>query len=137
MGTRQELGLALLCMILAGMALWHQRSTPVVSVPVFRCPMPSTVGAGRKIRLRCDGREGGHALVAQERLLLGLKLDINRAEAKELQLIPGIGPVKAGRIVDERSKQAFASLEDLLRVHGIGPKTLERIRVYLQVHGPR
>ncbi|MBW2703566.1 MAG: helix-hairpin-helix domain-containing protein [Deltaproteobacteria bacterium] len=137
MGTRQELGLALLCLILAGMALWHQRSIPVVSVPDLRCPIPSTVGAGRKIRLRCDGGKGGHALAAQERLLLGLKLDVNRAGAKELQLIPGIGPVKARRIIEERSKQVFAGLDDLLRVHGIGPKTLARIRVYLRVHRSR
>ena len=137
MGTRQELGLALLCLILAAMAFWHQRSTPVVAVPGLQCPLPSTVGAGRALRLRCDGRSGGHVLVAQERLLLGLKLDVNRASAKELQLISGIGSVKARRIVDERSKRAFENLDDLIRVHGVGPKTLDRIRDYLQIGEPR
>ncbi len=57
-----------------------------------------------------------------------LRIDINRAEAKELALLPGVGPVLARRIVDNRDRLGkFGTVKDLLRVHGIGPKKLAAI----------
>jgi competence protein ComEA len=58
-------------------------------------------------------------------------LDPNRASLGELQRLPGIGPTLAQRIVAERSGEPFRAAEDLRRVRGIGPKTLEKIRPYL------
>ncbi len=59
---------------------------------------------------------------------LGLRIDINRAPRRELSLLPGVGPVLAARIVaDRESGGNFASLDDLARVPGIGPKTIDRI----------
>jgi competence protein ComEA len=56
-------------------------------------------------------------------------VDVNRASARELAGVTGIGPVLAERIVAYRdSVGGFASAEELLRVRGIGPATLERIR---------
>jgi len=52
---------------------------------------------------------------------------INAAAAAELELLPGIGPAMAQRILDERSRRPFADAEDLTRVRGIGPKTVSRI----------
>jgi len=61
------------------------------------------------------------------------EVDINAADWPELVQLPGIGPTLAGRIVASREAQGpFVNLEDLRRVHGIGPKTLERIRPYLR-----
>jgi competence ComEA-like helix-hairpin-helix protein len=55
--------------------------------------------------------------------------DINSAPAAELALLPGIGPQLAARIVAQRQSQGpFTSADDLLRVHGIGPKTLQQLR---------
>jgi competence protein ComEA len=49
-------------------------------------------------------------------------LDLNRASAAELDALPGIGPVLAGRIVDYRSAHgAFRSVDQLDDVPGIGP----------------
>ena len=60
------------------------------------------------------------------------RIDPNRASASELTRLPGIGPALAGRIVADRGRRgAFASPDALLRVRGIGPKTLDRIRGYL------
>jgi len=57
------------------------------------------------------------------------KLNLNRATAKELEALPGIGPALAARIVAYREEHGpFAALDDLLRVPGIGPKTLDRLR---------
>lgn len=55
-------------------------------------------------------------------------IDINTADSAELQLLPGIGPVLAQRIVDDRAASGrFFSLNDLKRVKGIGDKTAAKL----------
>jgi len=56
-----------------------------------------------------------------------VKLNINKATIQELQALPGIGPVLAGRIVDARADSAFRQVESVLRVNGIGPKLFASI----------
>lgn len=57
------------------------------------------------------------------------RLDINRATAEELDILKGIGPSKAQAIVQDRDKNGkYASVEDLLRVKGIGEKLLFGLR---------
>lgn len=59
-------------------------------------------------------------------------VDINRADWPEMIQLPGLGKTLAGRILaDRRENGPFHDLEDLVRVSGIGPKTLERIRPFL------
>ena len=61
-----------------------------------------------------------------------LKVNINKAGMDELVALPYIGEVKARAIMEYRDMHGpFNSLEDLLNVKGIGPKTLERIRDYI------
>jgi len=53
---------------------------------------------------------------------------VNRAGPRELQALPGVGPVLAGRIVAARAADGpFAGPDDLDAVPGIGPRTLERL----------
>ena len=60
------------------------------------------------------------------------KVDVNRAAWHELAQLPDIGEVTARKIVASRKSEGpFADPDDLRRVHGIGPKTVERIRPYL------
>lgn len=57
------------------------------------------------------------------------RVDLNRALLKELEQITGIGPELARRIVDARTRRGrFDSIDDLLEVPGIGPRTLEIVR---------
>ncbi len=59
--------------------------------------------------------------------------DINSADWTELMQLPDVGETLARRIVAARKAWGrFTSHDDLDRVPGIGPKTLERIRPYLQ-----
>lgn len=61
-------------------------------------------------------------------LLEGRPIDLNRASAAELELLPRVGPRLAERIVEERERGGpFRSVGDLERVRGIGPRTVERI----------
>jgi len=60
--------------------------------------------------------------------LLGGPMDLNEADNRALQLLPGIGPARAAAIVETRAAQgAFQGREDLLQVHGIGPATARRL----------
>ena len=60
-----------------------------------------------------------------------LRIDVNSAEEAQLDLLPGIGPRLASRIVEDRRTQgSFASLDDLSRVVGLGPRVIERLRPY-------
>ena len=55
-------------------------------------------------------------------------VNVNTATPDELNTLPGIGPVLARRMIDERARRPFTSVEDLGRVSGIGPKRREALR---------
>lgn len=62
------------------------------------------------------------------------RINVNLASAAELDLLPGIGPVIAGRIIDEREENgAFVSVDSLTRVTGISAGTLEGLRPLVTV----
>jgi competence ComEA-like helix-hairpin-helix protein len=67
--------------------------------------------------------------VKKGKSLQGL-LDLNTATEKELQSIKGIGPVIAKRIIAGRP---YKIVGDLLKVKGLGPNKLEKIRPYVVV----
>ncbi|MBQ9487070.1 MAG: helix-hairpin-helix domain-containing protein [Selenomonadaceae bacterium] len=56
-------------------------------------------------------------------------ININTADAKELEKLKGVGPAIAGRIIEYReSNGAFKSIEEIKKVRGIGEKTFEKMR---------
>jgi len=61
-----------------------------------------------------------------------VRIDPDRADAATLALLPGVGPGLAARIVADRAERGpFEAPEELARVRGIGPATLEAMRPYL------
>lgn len=59
----------------------------------------------------------------------GGTVNLNTADASELEELPGVGPSIARRILDHRELNGpFESVDDLVEVSGIGPATLEKIR---------
>lgn len=63
-------------------------------------------------------------------------LELNRATSEQLQLLSGIGPVTAQRIIDHRAQiGGFTHLSQLMDVSGIGPVTFGNISPFLYVTG--
>jgi competence protein ComEA len=66
------------------------------------------------------------------------KIVLNRASADELRRIPGVGPKRAEAIVALRAKLGgrFKRLGDLLRIKGIGVKSLKKMEAYVVLDAP-
>ncbi len=72
-----------------------------------------------------------------EAMLPSVRLNVNTAPPFELATLPQIGPKTAAAIVLDREQNGpFRSLDDLTRVHGIGPKTVETIRPHAMCAPP-
>lgn len=67
------------------------------------------------------------------------KINPNSANAPSLERLAGIGPARAKAIIDYRQKytnktgqnRVYKKPSDLMKVHGIGPKTVEKIKPFL------
>ncbi|MBI3449810.1 MAG: helix-hairpin-helix domain-containing protein [Acidobacteria bacterium] len=65
-------------------------------------------------------------------------VDVNSASAPDLEKVPGIGPSLSKRIVEFRDKNGpYATVDDLLKVQGIGEKSLSHLREYLTAAKPQ
>lgn len=74
------------------------------------------------------GADGGAVVTSGANDAAGL-VNINTSSVAELQTLSGIGPSMAQSIIDERTKNGpFASVDDLMRVSGIGEKKLAKIK---------
>jgi competence protein ComEA len=83
--------------------------------------------------LAASVRDGDHVVVPRlgetSPSPSGGGIDLNRASASELESLPGVGPVLAGRIVTFRDEHGrFSEVEDLLDVPGIGEAKLDQMR---------
>jgi len=60
------------------------------------------------------------------------RVDVNQADWPELAQLPGLGETLARRVVESRQRDGlFLGHDDLRRVRGIGPKTVDGLRPYL------
>lgn len=62
------------------------------------------------------------------------KVNINTADAPALQVLPGVGPAMAQRIIEYRETNGpFTTIEEITNVSGIGPTRLEQLRDLITV----
>jgi competence protein ComEA len=92
--------------------------------------VPVRMAIGPPAREKAMPARGG---TSKKSAALDQLIDINSATGEELQKLPGIGPKLSQRILDERERSRFKSVDDLRRVSGIGPKTLEKLRPFVVV----
>jgi len=61
-------------------------------------------------------------------------IDLNTADSAALESVPGIGKSLSQRILSFREKNGpFQSVDDLLKIQGIGEKSIQKLRPYLTV----
>jgi competence ComEA-like helix-hairpin-helix protein len=61
-----------------------------------------------------------------------LRVNINTATQEELESIPGIGEARANQII---ARRPYKSVEQLLDISGIGPRSLESLKPFVKVEG--
>ena len=75
------------------------------------------------------GIEGGRSSAEASSDRSGTLIDINTADAKMLETLPGIGPATSEKIIADRTANGpYKSLMDLARVSGIGQKKIESLK---------
>ena len=113
---------AVTLMAMAGWFLVHQKdSQQTWSVEVERNDSPALSGSVQE-----DEKP--------DSLMEGERININTASAADLVRLPGIGATRAQAIIDFRQERgAFSSVDELLRVDGIGPGILNGLRSYVTV----
>ncbi len=118
--------------LLAGMGtLWWQRRQP----PSFDVTQGGVLSGveGPPVQV-VEAGTSTQAAVWDARLAAARAVDVNTADAAELERLPGVGPALAMRIVAYRSVHGpFASPEELTRVAGIGEGLYERLRGYVTI----
>jgi competence ComEA-like helix-hairpin-helix protein len=131
---RRALALIAALLVLASGARWLERPQPLLAdVPALdvgtleeasRAAKPAAGGS----RAGQTRRAPGIGTTAQSpATATSLRIDPNTATAVELERLPGVGPALAARIIEERERSPFRSVEDLTRVHGIGAALAKRV----------
>jgi len=133
-------GASVLAMVLAIGALTDlQRAAHLRRAPALSSA-PARVASGTAAGVALDSAAPvgpARAAARASGVRAGALLDLDTATASDLDRLPGIGPVLAARIVEQRRLHGrFRRVDELLSVPGIGPRLLERLRPWLREPGP-
>jgi competence protein ComEA len=81
--------------------------------------------------IRREQQKAQHMVYIEE---LAVQISVNEASADELEMLPGIGPSLASRIIEYRQTHGgFKTLDELKNVRGIGEKLFAKIQPYLRL----
>lgn len=89
----------------------------------------NVVGIGKSTLDKISDMVTGFSATVSSAIAKSVKIKINEATVKEIETLPSIGPIKAREIVSYRETHGpFCILDDLMKVKGIGSKTVEKIK---------
>lgn len=98
------------------------------------------VGNGRKVII--NSKDGFRPYIelgeidGATKFVLGMPMDINRATAGDLELIPGIGKRTAQAIIEHREKTGkFTTMDDLNMINSLGVKKFGEAKKYFYIGG--
>lgn len=105
--------------------------------------LPVTDANARKVQIELSG-VAFYARQAMEKLPIPVKkppykvaekekIDINIATLMELKTLPRVGPALASKIIEHRKKEPFTTIEDFLKVKGVGEKLYGECAPYIKV----
>ena len=99
---------------------------PLVDGEQIYVPTVEEVSQGETAGIAADADATGSPMGGNTTSAL---VNINTADASQLEQLPGVGPSTAAAIIHERETNGlFAAPEDLMRVTGIGEKKFEKVR---------
>ena len=108
---------------------------PRADVPIMAGDSIATAQLCARLEVQPHTLEHGWSrMPASDLAELGLPVDVNRADERELTSLPRIGPVLARRIIQGRP---YTAVDELLSVRGIGPTTLQGLRPRVVISGGR
>jgi competence protein ComEA len=133
--TRRLMTIAALCVLVAtGTATWlssgNATAAPAAKVPAKVAAATPAPDADD------DGADEAPRKARGSKKQVTGKLNLNTATQDQLELLPGIGPSKAERVVAWRKKNGgFKRVADLRKVKGFGYKTLKKLEPFLDIKG--
>lgn len=75
---------------------------------------------------------------ADAKAAVALPVNLNTATVEQLEKLPGVGPKTALRIIEYRQKNGgFKKVEELMNVQGIGEKSFLKMKQQLTVGAPK
>ncbi len=112
------------------LAAYMRALVPIVAAVFLMAPLvvgaePQDEGTNKAESVEKAANAGQAGEQVDESQPATKKININKATAKELESLPGIGPALSKRIIEGRP---YEKIEDIQKVKGIGPKTFEKIK---------
>jgi competence protein ComEA len=102
---------------------------PAGDADLDRINLALSLADGQQVHVPRVGDDNAPVQSSPDGRASGVKININTADAAALELLQGIGPALAQRIVDYRQAHGpFVRIENIMEVSGIGQATFDKIR---------